>query len=103
MHNLHLKAKVANLWLAIKTTTLYKAAVQACALAQGLFTVAITLFTKGVVAARIQFQLLTMAMAKNPIGLIAVALSAVIGMVLQFTGVLGDNTEEVDENTKALR
>ena len=55
LHNLHLKAKVANLWLAIKTTTLYKAAVQACALAQGLFTVAVTLFTKGIVAARIQF------------------------------------------------
>lgn len=103
LHNLQLKAKVANLLLAIKSTTLYKAAVQACALAQGLFTVAITLFTKGVVAARIQFQLLTIAMTKNPIGLIAVALSAVIGMVLQFTGVLGDNTEEVDENTKALR
>lgn len=103
LHNLQLKAKIANLLLAIKSTTLYKAAVQACALAQGLFTVAITLFTKGVVAARIQFQLLTMAMTKNPIGLIAVALSAVIGMVLQFTGVLGDNTEEVDENTKALR
>ena len=102
LHNLQLKAKVANLLLAIKSTTLYKAAVQACALAQGLFTVAITLFTKGVVAARIQFQSLTMAMTKNPIGLIAVALSAVIGMVLQFTGVLGDNTEEVDENTKAL-
>lgn len=103
LHNLQLKAKVANLLLAIKSTTLYKAAVQACALAQGLFTVAITLFTKGVVAARIQFQLLTLAMTKNPIGLIAVALSAVIGMVLQFTGVLGDNTDEVDENTKALR
>lgn len=103
LHNLQLKAKVANLLLAIKSTTLYKAAVQACALAQGLFTVAITLFTKGVVAARIQFQLLTLAMTKNPIGLIAVALSAVIGLVLQFTGVLGDNTDEVDENTKALR
>lgn len=102
LHNLQLKAKIANLLLAIKSTTLYKAAVQACAIAQGLFTVAITLFTKGVVAARIQFQLLTMAMTKNPIGLIAVALSAVIGMVLQFTGALGDNTEEVEENTEAL-
>lgn len=103
LHNLHLKAKVANLWLAIKTTTLYKAAVQACALAQGLFTVAVTLFTKGIVAARIQFVLLTAAMAKNPIGLIAVALSTVIGLVLQFTGVLGDDTEAVEENTKALK
>ena len=102
LHNLQLKAKVANLLLAIKSTTLYKAAVQACALAQGLFTVAITLFTKGVVAARIQFQLLTIAMTKNPIGLIAVALSAVVGWVLQFTGVLGGNTEEVKENTKAI-
>lgn len=103
LHNLRLKAKVANLWLAIKTTTLYKAAVQACALAQGLFTVAVTLFTKGIVAARIQFVLLTAAMAKNPIGLIAVALSTVIGLVLQFTGVLGDDTEAVEENTKALK
>ena len=103
LHNLHLKAKVANLWLAIKTTTLYKAAVQACALAQGLFTVAVTLFTKGIVAARIQFVLLTAAMAKNPIGLIAVALSTVIGLVLQFTGLLGDDTEAVEENTKALK
>lgn len=103
LHNLHLKAKVANLLLAIKTTTLYKAAVQACALAQGLFTVAVTLFTKGIVAARIQFVLLTAAMAKNPIGLIAVALSTVIGLVLQFTGVLGDDTEAVEENTKALK
>ena len=103
LHNLHLKAKVANLWLAIKTTTLYKAAVQACALAQGLFTVAVTLFTKGIVAARIQFVKLTAAMAKNPIGLIAVALSTVIGLVLQFTGVLGDDTEAVEENTKALK
>lgn len=102
LHNLQLKAKVANLLLAIKSTTLYKAAVQACAIAQGLFTVAITLFTKGVVAARIQFQLLTIAMTKNPIGLIAVALSAVVGWVLQFTGVLGGNTEEVKENTKAI-
>ena len=102
LHNLQLKAKVANLLLAIKGTTLYKAAVQACAIAQGLFTVAITLFTKGVVAARIQFQLLTMAMTKNPIGLIAVALSTVIGLVLQFTGALGDNTEEVEGNTEAL-
>lgn len=103
LHNLHLKAKVANLWLAIKTTTLYKVAVQACALAQGLFTVAVTLFTKGIVAARIQFVLLTAAMAKNPIGLIAVALSTVIGLVLQFTGLLGDDTEAVEENTKALK
>ena len=103
LHNLHLKAKVANLWLAIKTTTLYKAAVQACALAQGLFTVAVTLFTKGIVAARIQFVLLTAAMAKNPIGLIAVALSTVIGLVLQFTGLLGDDTEAVEENAKALK
>ena len=103
LHNLHLKAKVANLWLAIKTTTLYKAAVQACALAQGLFTVAVTLFTKGIVAARIQFVLLTAAMAKNPIGLIAVALSTVIGLMLQFTGLLGDDTEAVEENTKALK
>lgn len=103
LHNLHLKAKVANLWLAIKTTTLYKAVVQACALAQGLFTVAVTLFTKGIVAARIQFVLLTAAMAKNPIGLIAVALSTVIGLVLQFTGLLGDDTEAVEENTKALK
>ena len=103
MHNLHLKAKVANLLLAIKTTTLYKTAVQACALAQGLFTVAVTLFTKGLVAARLQFVLLTAAMAKNPIGLIAVALSTVIGLVLQFTGVLGDDTEAVEENTKALK
>ena len=103
LHNLHLKAKVANLWLAIKTTTLYKAAMQACALAQGLFTVAVTLFTKGIVAARIQFVLLTAAMAKNPIGLIAVALSTVIGLVLQFTGLLGDDTEAVEENTKALK
>ena len=103
LHNLHLKAKVANLWLAIKTTTLYKAAVQACALAQGLFTVAVTLFTKGIVAARIQFVLLTAAMAKNPIGLIAVALSTVIGLVLQFTGLLGDDTEAVEENTRALK
>ena len=103
LHNLHLKAKVANLWLAIKTTTLYKAAVQACALAQGLFIVAVTLFTKGIVAARIQFVLLTAAMAKNPIGLIAVALSTVIGLVLQFTGLLGDDTEAVEENTKALK
>ncbi len=103
LHNLHLKAKVANLLLAIKTTTLYKAAVQACALAQGLFTVAVTLFTKGIVAARIQFVLLTAALAKNPIGLIAVALSTVIGLVLQFTGLLGDDTEAVEENTKALK
>lgn len=103
LHNLHLKAKVANLLLAIKTTALYKAAVQACALAQGLFTVAVTLFTKGIVAARMQFALLTAAMAKNPIGLIAVALSTVIGLVLQFTGVLGDDTEAVEENTKALK
>ena len=103
LHNLHLKAKVANLLLAIKSTTLYKAAVQACALAQGLFTVAVTLFTKGIVAARIQFVLLTAAMAKNPIGLIAVALSTVIGLVLQFTGLLGDDTEAVEENTKALK
>ncbi|MGM9620501.1 MAG: phage tail tape measure protein [Bacteroidaceae bacterium] len=103
LHNLHLKAKVANLLLTIKTTTLYKTAVQAAALAQGLFTVAVTLFTKGVVAARIQFVLLTAAMAKNPIGLIAVALSTVIGLVLQFTGVLGDDTEAVKENTEALK
>lgn len=103
LHNLHLKSKVVNLLLAIKTTTLYKAAVQACALAQGLFTVAVTLFTKGIVAARIQFVKLTAAMAKNPIGLIAVALSTVIGLVLQFTGVLGDDTEAVKENTKALK
>lgn len=103
LHNLHLKAKVANLLLAIKSTTLYKAAVQACAIAQGLFTVAVTLFTKGIVAARMQFVLLTAAMAKNPIGLIAVALSTVIGLVLQFTGLLGDDTEAVEENTKALK
>lgn len=103
LHNLNIKAKVVNLLLAIKTTTLYKAAVQACTLAQGLFTVAVTLFTKGIVAARIQFVKLTAAMAKNPIGLIAVALSTVIGLVLQFTGVLGDDTEAVEENTKALK
>lgn len=101
--NFQLKTKVSNLFLAIKATTLYKAAMQAGAIAQGLFTVAVTLFTQGLVAARIKFMLLTATMAKNPIGLIAVALSTVIGLVLQFTGVLGDDTEAVEENTKALK
>ena len=102
LHNGSLKAKYVHLLANIRATTLYKTAVQTFAIVQGLCTVAVTLFTKGLTAARIQFALLTVTMAKNPIGLLAVALSTVIGLVLQFTGLIGEDTEAVEENTKAL-
>ena len=103
LHNASLKKKYIQLLANIRATTLYKSIVQIFTVAQGLCTVAVTLFTKGITAARIQFALLTATMAKNPIGLLAVALSTVIGLVLQFTGLLGDDTEAVEENTKALQ
>lgn len=102
LHNGLLKTKALRLLAATRQTTLYRIAVQLAAVAQGLFTVALALFTKGIVAARIQFALLTATMAKNPLGLIAVALSVVIGTILEFTGLLGDSTEEVKKNTRAL-
>ena len=103
IHNFSLKKTEARLFLLIKSTSLYNTAVQACVLAQGLFNVAITLFTKGLTAARLQFALLTAAMAKNPLGLIAVALGTVVGLVLQFTGLLGKETKAVEKNATVLR
>ncbi|MGM9656761.1 MAG: phage tail tape measure protein [Alloprevotella sp.] len=103
LHNMQLKAKIANLISVAKSMSLYKTVTQVCAVAQGLFTVAVTLFTKGLTAARLQFSLLTAAMLKNPIGLVAVALSALAGIVLKMTGYFDSETEEIKENTKALQ
>ena len=94
LHNMQLKAKIANLISVAKSMSLYKTVTQVCAVAQGLFTVAVTLFTKGLTAARLQFSLLTAAMLKNPIGLVAVALSALAGIVLKMTGYFDSETEE---------
>lgn len=87
----------------IKQTTLYKAALNLAATAQGLFHVATTLMTKGLTAARIEFALLKAAMAKHPFGLIAIALATVVGLLLEFTGLLEDETEKVDEGNEELR
>ena len=103
LHNIHLRMKMLRLLAIIRATQLYKAAAYACAVVQGLLTVAFTLFTKGLVAARIQMNLLTLAMAKNPVGLIAVALSTAIALLLEFTNLLGLNSDEVLKQTKALR
>ena len=86
----------------IQQTTLYKAALNIAATAQGIFHVATTLMTKGLTAARIEFALLKAAMAKHPFGLIAIALATVIGLILQFTGLLGDEEEATKNSTKAL-
>ena len=103
LHNMQLKAKIKNLLKVVKSMSLYKTVTEICAVAQGLFTVAVTLFTKGLTAARLQFSLLTAAMLKNPIGLVAVALSALAGIVLKMTGYFDSETEEIKENTKALQ
>ena len=103
LHNMQLKAKITNLLTVVKSMSLYKTVTQVCAVAQGLFTVAVTLFTKGLTAARLQFSLLTAAMLKNHIGLVAVALSALAGIVLKMTGYFDSETEEIKENTKALQ
>lgn len=87
----------------VRATRLYQAASASLAVVQGLLTVAFTLFTKGLVAARLQFSLLTAAMMKNPLGLVAVALSVVVGALLEFTGILGSNTDEVERSTRALQ
>lgn len=86
----------------IKQTTLYKSALNLAATAQGLFHVATTLMTKGLTAARIEFALLKAAMAKHPFGLIAIALTTVVGLLLKFTGLLDDETEKVEEGNKVL-
>ena len=87
----------------IQQTTLYKAALNLAATAQGLFHVATTLMTKGLTAARIEFALLKAAMAKHPFGIIAIALATVVGLLLEFTGLLEDETEKVDEGNDELR
>lgn len=103
LHNLNLKAKAASLILNIKQTALYRSALNLAAAAQAAFHVATTLMTKGLTAARIEFALLKAAMAKHPFGLIAVALATVIGLILQFTGLLGDETDAAKDSTKALK
>lgn len=87
----------------IQQTTLYKAALNLAATAQAAFHVATTLMTKGLTAARIEFALLKAAMAKHPFGLIAIALATVVGLLLEFTGLLEDETEKVDEGNEELR
>ena len=86
----------------IQQTTLYKAALNLAATAQGIFHVATTLMTKGLTAARIEFALLKASMAKHPFGIIAIALATVIGLVLKFTNLLGDEEEATNASTKAL-
>ena len=86
----------------IHQTTLYKAALNLAATAQGIFHVVTTLMTKGLTAARIEFALLKAAMAKHPFGIIAIALATVIGLVLKFTNLLGDEEEATNASTKAL-
>lgn len=102
LHNLNLKAKAASLILNIKQTALYRSALNLAAAALGVLHVATTLMTKGLTAARLEFALLKAAMAKHPFGLIAVALATVIGLILQFTGLLGDETDATKDSTKAL-
>ena len=86
----------------IQQTTLYKAALNLAATAQAAFHVATTLMTKGLTAARIEFALLKAAMAKHPFGIIAVAIATVVGLLLEFTGLLDDETEKVEEGNKVL-
>lgn len=86
----------------IHQTTLYKAALNLAATAQGIFHVVTTLMTKGLTAARIEFALLKAAMAKHPFGIIAIALATVIGLVLKFTNLLGDEEEATKRSTNAL-
>ena len=86
----------------IQQTTLYKAALNLAATAQAAFHVATTLMTKGLTAARIEFALLKGAMAKHPFGIIAVALATVVGLLLEFTGLLDDETEKVEDGNKVL-
>lgn len=102
LHNLNLKAKAATLILTIKQTSLYRSALNLAATAQGILHVATTLMTKGLTAARIEFALLKATMAKHPFGLIAIAIATVIGLILQFTGLLGDETDAAKDSTKAL-
>lgn len=102
LHNINLKAKKASIILNIKQTALYRSALNLAAAAQAAFHVATTLMTKGLTAARIEFALLKAAMAKHPFGLIAIAIATVIGIILQFTGLLGDETDAAKDSTKAL-
>ena len=102
LHNINLKAKAASIILNIKQTALYRSALNLAAVAQAAFHVATTLMTKGLTAARLEFALLKAAMAKHPFGLIAIAIATVIGLILQFTGLLGDETDAAKDSTKAL-
>ena len=86
----------------IHQTTLYKAALNLAATAQAAFHVATTLMTKGLTAARIEFALLKASMAKHPFGLIAIAIATVVGLLLEFTGLLDDETEKVEDGNKVL-
>ena len=86
----------------IQQTTLYKAALNLAATAQAAFHVATTLMTKGLTAARIEFALLKASMAKHPFGLIAIAIATVVGLLLEFTGLLDDETEKVEDGNKVL-
>ncbi len=86
----------------IQQTTLYKSALNLAATAQAAFHVATTLMTKGLTAARIEFALLKAAMAKHPFGIIAVAIATVVGLLLEFTGLLDDETEKVEDGNKVL-
>lgn len=102
LHNINLKAKAASIILNIKQTALYRSALNLAAAALGALHVATTLMTKGLTAARLEFALLKAAMAKHPFGLIAIAIATVIGLILQFTGLLGDETDAAKDSTKAL-
>ena len=92
----------AGILATIQQTTLYKAALNLAATAQAGFHVATTLMTKGLTAARIEFALLKSAMAKHPFGIIAIALTTVIGLILQFTDLLDDEADKVEEGNKKL-
>ena len=86
----------------IQQTTLYKAALNLAAPAPAAFHVATTLMTKGLTAARLEFALLKASMAKHPFGLIAIAIATVVGLLLEFTGLLDDETEKVEDGNKVL-
>ena len=96
LRNLHIKATIVSIMGVIRATTLWR-------VATALYSVTTTAFTFGLRAARAELLLLKAEMASHPIGLVALALSTVIGLLIQFSGWLDEDTEALDQNAKAIR
>ena len=87
----------------LTVTKLQTLAINLYRTAVGLANVVMILFTKGIKAAVIEFEILKVTMAQNPIGLVAILLATLVGTLLQFTNILGGSASETERLNAAQK